>query len=97
MAGFLSLPHTKILAFSNPDNLTRADGRDQVSKDRKNVTIRLSYDQGSSWTVKRAIEPGQSGYSDLAALPNRDILCFYESAGKYIKLARFNVDWVRGK
>lgn len=96
-AGFLSLPekrHGSLLLFSNPDNLTRADGKDTISKDRKNLTVRLSRDQGKSWTAKRAIEPGQSGYSDLAVLPNGDILCFYESAGKYLTLARFNLKWV---
>ncbi len=97
--GFVSLTegrHKSVLLFSNPDNLTRADGKDVVSKDRKNVTIRLSQDQGASWTVKRAIEPGRSGYSDLAVMPNRDILCFYESGGKYLTLARFNLAWVNG-
>lgn len=98
-AGFVSLPegrHKRLLLFSNPDNLTRADGKDVVSKDRQNVTIRVSKDQGATWTIKRAIEPGRSGYSDLAMMPNRDILCLYEADGKYLKLARFNLAWVNG-
>ena len=96
MAGFVRLSSkgkSRIL-FSNPDNLARADGKDQVSKDRKNVTVRISYDEGVSWPVKRSIEPGQSGYSDLAVLPDHTILCFYESAGKFLTLAKFNVEWV---
>jgi sialidase-1 len=97
-AGFVSLPsrrgHAGALLFTNPDNLARADGRDQISKDRRNVTIRVSTDEGASWPVKRVIEAGPSGYSDLAVLPNRDILCFYESAGKFLTLARFPLDWV---
>ncbi len=96
-AGFASLLEKRrgsLLLFSNPDNLMRADGKDVISKDRKNLTVRLSRDQGQSWTVKRVIDPGRSGYSDLAVLPNRDILCFYESAGKYLTLARFNLTWV---
>lgn len=96
-AGFVALRGGRLLLFSNPDNLTRADGKDVASKDRRNLTIRLSRDQGATWPVKRAIEPGPSGYSDLAVLPNRDILCFYESAGKYLTLARFSLDWVTGK
>ena len=36
------------LLFSNPDSLTRADGRDILSKDRKNLTVYLSYDEGDS-------------------------------------------------
>jgi sialidase-1 len=95
-AGFTSLPqkrHRSLLLFSNPDNLTRADGKDAISKDRKNLTVRLSRDEGRSWTAKRVIEPGQSGYSDLAAA-HGDIFCFYESAGKYLTLARFNLAWI---
>ncbi len=98
-AGFLSLPqkHSKsLLLFSNPDSLTRADGKDQINKDRRNVTVRMSTDQGATWPVKRALEPGRSGYSDLAALPNGDILCFYESAARFLTLARFNPDWLTG-
>jgi len=96
-AGFLSMSQKKgsILLFTNPDNLNRADGKDQISKDRKNVTMRVSFDQGATWAVKRSIEPDRSGYSDLAVLPNHDILCFYESAGKYLTLARFTLDWVK--
>ena len=96
-AGFASLPgkhRTSLLLFSNPDNVTRADGRDLVSKDRRNLTVRMSRAEGKSWPVKRVLEPGRSGYSDLAVLRNRDILCFYESAGKYLTLARFNLDWL---
>jgi sialidase-1 len=97
-AGFLLMIPKRnskaVLLFSNPDNLTREDGKKDVSKDRKNVTIRVSYDQGATWQVKRALEPGPSGYSDLATLPNHDILCFYESAGKFLTLARFNLQWI---
>lgn len=97
-AGFLSLVPKRgsksILLFSNPDNLTRADGKDDMRKDRKNVTVRISYDQGVTWPEKRALQPDRSGYSDLAALPDRQILCFYESAGKFLTLARFHLDWI---
>ncbi len=99
-AGFLSLKAKHgskgVLLFSNPDNLVRADGKNETSKDRKNVTIRISYDQGATWPVKRSLEPGRSAYSDLAALPDREILCFYESAGKFLTLARFPIEWVTG-
>jgi sialidase-1 len=93
------------LLFSNPDNLARADGKEIVSKDRKNLTVRLSYDEGTTWPVKRAIEPGSSGYSDLAVLPDGTILCYYETgAGEpgtfpnhALVLARFNLEWLTAK
>lgn len=107
MAGFVRHSTAKHggknrLLFSNPDNLTRADGKDQVSKDRKNVTVRLSYDEGATWPVKRALEPGPSGYSDLAVLGDGTVLCFYEAsrngstggAAERLVLARFNLEWL---
>ena len=88
------------LLFSNPDNLTRADGKDTVSKDRKNLTIRMSSDEGESWPIKKTIDPGPSGYSDLAVLPDRTVLCYYEAGepgsapNRFLKLARFNIEWL---
>ena len=90
------------ILFVNPDNLTRADGKDSSSKDRMNLTVRLSYDEGAHWTVKRAIEPGRTGYSDLSVLPGGTILCLYEVAPKSSDgavqhnemLARFNLEWL---
>jgi sialidase-1 len=87
------------LLFSNPDNLTRADGKDLPGKDRKNLTVRISYDEGASWTVKRSLEPGAGGYSDLSVLPDGTILCFYETTApergpRLLTLARFNLEWL---
>ncbi len=76
------------LLFSNPDD----------EKSRKNLTVRVSYDEGQSWTVKRSLSPGAGAYSDLAVLPNGAILCFYETANqsgaRVITLARFNLEWL---
>ena len=89
------------LLFSNPENLTRADGRESVSKDRRNLTIHLSYDEGETWPVKRVLEPGSSGYSDLAVLPDGTILCLYETGAgpgtfpnRKLVLARLNLEWL---
>ncbi len=96
-----------LIAFSNPHNLARKDGKEAAgkSRDRVNVTIKLSEDDGRTWCARRSLEPGFSGYSDLAALPDGTILCFYERGstdGKNIyktgllTVARFNEAWVRG-
>ena len=79
MASMVRFDDRRIL-FANPDNLTRADGKsgEQYRKaDRKNLSIRLSSDEGKTWPVMRSLEPGGSSYSDLAVLPDRTILCFY--------------------
>jgi Neuraminidase (sialidase) len=83
----------KLLLFSNPDNLTRADGKEIASKDRKNLSVRISDDEGASWPVKKTLEPGPSAYSDLAVLRDGTILCFYEAARQLV-LARFNLEWL---
>jgi len=90
------------LLFVNPDNLVRADGKDLRSKDRVNLTVRLSYDEGRHWTVKRTIEPGATGYADLAVMPDGTILCLYEAVlalpGGGVRhdemLGRFNLEWL---
>jgi sialidase-1 len=91
------------LLFVNPDNLTRADGKDLRSKDRINLTVRLSNDGGAHWIAKRTIEPGATGYADLAVMPDGTILCFYEKVTKTLDgtakhdemLARFDLKWIR--
>jgi sialidase-1 len=81
-AGLLRIPGKKgtpLWAFSNPDNVTRADGKVQASKDRRNLTLRFSHDEGASWPEKYVLEPGASAYSDLAVLRDGTLLCFYEA------------------
>jgi sialidase-1 len=92
------------LLFANPDNLSRADGMSApgTSRDRKNLTVRLSYDEGKHWNVKRVLEAGSAGYSDLAVLPDGRILCLYEKGAEHVKgfktafltLATFNLEWL---
>lgn len=91
----LKLRGKSIVLFSNPDNLSRADGKELEgrSRDRKNVTVKASYDDAKSWPVSRSIEPGPSGYSDLAVLRNGTILLLFEHPGG-MTVARFNMEWL---
>ncbi|PAW77294.1 MAG: exo-alpha-sialidase [Pedosphaera sp. Tous-C6FEB] len=93
------------LLFSNPHNLDRADGKAAPGKgrDRKNVSVKLSYDEAITWPVSKTVEPGFSGYSDLAVANDGTILLFYERGstdGKDIyrtgllTVARFNLEWL---
>jgi sialidase-1 len=56
------------ILFANPHWLERADGKAQpgFGRDRKNVSVKLSYDEGQTWPVSKSLEAGFSGYSDLA-------------------------------
>jgi sialidase-1 len=85
------------LLFVNPDNLERADGKGKpgVNRDRKNLTMKLSYDEGKTWEVSKPLEPGASGYSDLAVAQDGTIYCLYERGGnKALTVAKFDVAWL---
>ncbi len=79
------------LLFSNP-----AD-----TKGRRNMTIRLSYDEGKTWPVAKSIHAGPAAYSCLTVLPEGSIGCFYErgntSAYETITLARYTLDELTGE
>lgn len=104
MAGLVRYRHSddNLLLFSNPHNLARVDGKIEPgkSRDRRNVTIKLSRDDGQTWLPGRTVEPGASSYSDLAVTPTGTILCFYGRgpkpgfAGTHLTLARFNLAWL---
>lgn len=93
------------LLFVNPDNLD-AGGRKEPPvrmHARKNLTVKLSYDEGRTWPVSRVLEAGTSAYSDLAVGPQGVIYCLYERgstdgkdhfATKTLTLARFNLEWL---
>jgi len=90
------------ILFSNPHNLERADGKAEPGKnrDRKNVSVKLSYDEGKTWAVNKTVEAGWSAYSDLAVTKAGTILCFHgrgekaNFAGDRLTLTRFNLEWL---
>lgn len=109
----IATPARPFLVFSNPDSLEAASGRigDGERVERKNLTLKVSFDDGRTWPVSKVLEPGPSAYSDLAVLPDGTILCFFESgkpgvfrAGKgarswpyaSLTLARIDPRWLLG-
>lgn len=74
----------------------------RFARDRRNLTVRASTDDGATWPYARVIEPGVAGYSDLTVLPGGSVLCFYEDGMidhmtdiTKLTVARFDLDWVR--
>ena len=64
---------------------------------RRDLTVRISYDEGRTWPVAKRLHQGDSQYSSLVLLPDRTIGCLYESwqRGNYrIYFARFTLDWL---
>lgn len=89
------------LIYSHCDNGTEPDPR-SASRFflRKNLTIRLSYDEGRTWPVRRTLEPGFAGYSDITVAPDGTMFCFFEKGStsandtRYLVLAHFNLEWL---
>jgi len=75
-----------ILLFSNPDSSEKSV--------RVNGTIRISMDDGESWTKSYRYSPAApafSGYSDLALMPDgQDVAVLYESGKHYKKGLRYD-------
>jgi len=108
MGGIVRYDHNgqSLILFSNPHNLEKAKGNAEPGKnrDRKNVSVKISRDEGKTWPVNKSIEPGPSMYSDIAVTKSGTILCFYGRsgdgsalayfAGGRLTLARFNLEWL---
>jgi sialidase-1 len=94
-----------LLLFSHPDNLGRADGKEAPgrNRDRCNLTVHTSHDEGKTWQQKRVVEPGWSAYSDIAVTQEGTILCFYgrgekaSFSGDRLTVARFELGWLEEK
>ncbi len=65
------------------------------SNSRENLTVRISYDEGETWSDGKVIYPGSSAYSDLTKLANGDIALFFEKDGhKNNEVVVFDLEWL---
>jgi len=108
MGGIVRYRHggQNLILFCNPHNLDKEKGQPEPGKnrDRKNVSVKISRDEGQTWSVHKSIEPGPSMYSDIAVTRAGTILCFYGRsgdnqgmaafAGGRLTVARFNLEWL---
>ncbi len=75
-----------ILIFSNAKS----------TKERKNLSIRLSTDEGKTWTEGKTIYEGGSAYSSMTVLKNGDIGLFFEKDGyKKNVFVRVPLKWLK--
>ncbi len=76
------------LLFSNPAN----------QHQRVDMTVRVSYDEGRTWTMSKRLFAGSAAYSCLAVLPDMMLGCLYERGEQNpyekITLARFSMGWL---
>jgi len=75
------------LLFANP-----------ASTKRERLTVRLSYDDGKSWTLAHVVHDGPAAYSSLVVLRNRSIGLLFERGARSpyerITFARFTLEWL---
>ena len=66
------------------------------SKDsRSNMSIKVSYDEGKSWTEGKTIYTGSSAYSSMTILKNGDIGLFFEKDNYQENVfVRLTLDWL---
>lgn len=70
------------ILFSNP-----------ASKKREKMTVRLSEDEGKTWSSSRLVMPGSAAYSCLAVLTDGNIGLLYERDGyQKIEFVAFDLD-----
>ncbi len=61
----------KLLVFSNP-----------ASTKRENMTLRLSRDNGKTWSAQKTIHPGPAAYSNLVEISKKEVAILYERGEK---------------
>ncbi len=67
----------------------------KMEKGRKNMTVRISYDEGKTWTEGKTIYTGRSAYSSMTILKNGDIGLFFEKDGyKENVFLSFSLKWL---
>jgi len=92
------------LLFVNPDNLEKGGGEGEPgkSRDRRNLTVYLSEDDGATWKAKRVVDAGWSGYADIQAGKDGSVYVLYERGQpdqKQLRIAaltlvRFPLSWL---
>ena len=73
------------LVFSNAESV----------KGRKNLSVRVSYDNGLTWSDGKVIYPDGTAYSSLTVLDNGDLAVFFERDGyKKNEVVVFSLEWM---
>jgi len=77
------------ILFSNP-----------AGHGRRDMTVRLSRDEGQTWPESGVLYTGPSGYSCLTNLSDGSIGCLFENGNEdyceTITFARFGLEWLKG-
>ncbi len=64
------------------------------SDGRKNLTLRISYDEGETWSDGKVIDAGPSAYSSMTICEDGSIAILYEPGYKALRFARLTLDYL---
>ncbi|MGW1353305.1 exo-alpha-sialidase [Streptomyces sp. NPDC002409] len=80
-------PQSSWLLFSNTEDASA----------RRNLTVKMSCDNGKSWPIRKVVDPGSAAYSTLTRLPGGRLGLLYERADyQHITYASFDLKWLGG-
>ncbi|MFJ6434066.1 exo-alpha-sialidase [Streptomyces sp. NPDC091416] len=81
-----SNPQSSWLLFSNTD-----------ATSRKNLTVKMSCDNGKTWPIKKVVDAGAAAYSTLTRLPDGRLGLLYERGNyEHITYSSFDLKWLGG-
>jgi sialidase-1 len=88
-----------IVRYSWPNEAS--DGKSRIlfasprGKERSQMTVWMSYDEGKTWPIHKLIDPGSAAYSNLIPLANDHIGLLYERDNyRSITFAKFALAWL---
>ncbi|NEC08827.1 sialidase family protein [Streptomyces sp. SID7909] len=79
-------PQSSWLLFSNTE-----------ATSRKNLTVKMSCDNGRTWPIRKVVDPGAAAYSTLTRLPDGRLGLLYERGNyEHITYSSFDLKWLGG-
>ena len=100
------IPHKELIdpvCFGSVVTYDGLDGRYALlsvncasENERKNVTLRVSFDDGKTWDIKRTIDADRGGYADIAVDEKNGLIyvLYEENFGQTVYLAKMNPEWI---
>jgi len=59
---------------------------------RRNLAVRISYDDGATWSAGKVIDKGPAAYSEITVLQDGSFGVLYESGYSEVRFVRFTLD-----
>ena len=85
-------------SMANDDRSRLLFSNTNSSKGRKNLTVRISYDEGKTWSEGKSVYPGSSAYSTMTILEDGTIgILFERDDYSRTTFVKFTLDWLTSK